>query len=229
MRDFRFILILAAAAIFSPLRLFAQQQPVPKHQVGLIDMAHVFKNYEKFTAMTESLQQEIEQTDGQAKSHVERIQQLQSQLQGGNLQEGSPDYLKLEREMLKAQTDLETFKRVAQRDFLRKEADIYKTIYLEVEDAVKRYASYYQYTLVLRFNRQKVDEAENPRDIINGMNRQVVFFRAQDDLTDPILDFLNAEWRKHTGARPAGNAPAPTAAPPGQKPSAANPPAGKTR
>ncbi len=57
---------------------FAQQpaagpsaQAVPpdavKHQIGLIDMAHIFKNYEKFTAMTASLQKEIEQTDLKAK------------------------------------------------------------------------------------------------------------------------------------------------------------------
>jgi outer membrane protein len=159
-------------------------------------MAYVFKNYEKFTAMTASLQKEIEQTDDQAKAHISQIKQYQEQLSSGNLQEGSPDYTKLENQLLKAQTDLETFKRMAQREFLRKEADIYKTIYLEVEDAVQRYASYYQYTLILRFNRQTVDEAEKPQDIINGMNRQVVFFRPQDDITNSILDHLNGEWRK---------------------------------
>jgi outer membrane protein len=199
--------------------------------VGLIDMAYVFKNYEKFTALTESLQKEIEQTDGQARGIVEKMKQLQGQLTSGNLQDGSPDSSKIEAELVKSKTELETFKLTAQRDFLRKEADIYKTVYLEVENAVRRYSAYYQYTLVLRFNRQKVDEAENPRDIINGMNRQVVFFRAQDDLTDPILDYLNGEWRKQNGVRPA--TPAKPAASPGAapagKPAAAAPRGGTAR
>ena len=175
------------------------------HQVALIDMAHVFKNYKKFTAMTESLQKEIEQTDGEDRHLIEQIRQLQGQLTSGNLQEGSADYQKIESQLLQAQTELESFKRVAQRDFLRKEADIYKTVYLEVEDAVARYASYFKYTLVLRFDRQKITGAENPRDIINGMNRQVVYFREQDDITDKILSFLNTQWQQQNGsAAPAG-------------------------
>ena len=190
----KFLLLAATAWALTSTAAFAQQQA--PNQVGLIDMAYVFKNYQKFTAMTESLQKEIEQSDSQAKAMIEQLKQIQDQLTSGNLQAGSADYVKLENQMLDVQTKVQTFRQVAQRDFLRKEADLYKTIYLETEDAVNRYAQYYHYTLVLRFNRQKVDEAENPQEIINGMNRQVIYFRPQDDLTDPILDFLNDQWRQ---------------------------------
>lgn len=207
-------LALALAAASAPSSLWAQAPAAiapaattaATHQVGLIDMAHVFKNYQKFSALTESLQSEIEQTDAEAKTLVQKIQQLQGQLSSGSLQEGSPEFTRLESDMLKAQTDLESFKRVAQRDFLRKEAEIYKTVYLEVEDAVQRYASYYKYTLVLRFSRDNVNEATDPKEIINGMNRQVVHFRSEDDITDPILDYLNSAWQKQNGGQPAGGA-----------------------
>ncbi len=197
---------------------FAQQpaagpsaQAVPpdavKHQIGLIDMAHIFKNYEKFTAMTASLQKEIEQTDLKAKGMVESMQQLQAQLTSGNLQEGSPDYARIEQQLLKAQTDLESFRRVAQRDVIRKEADVYKTIYLEIEELVQQYSRHFGYTLVLRFDRNAVTDAENPRDIIAGMNRQVVFHRNEHDITEPILNYLNERWRKQqTATGPTGPA-----------------------
>jgi outer membrane protein len=181
----------------------AESNAVPPHQVGLIDMSFVFKNYQKFNTMTASLQEEIQQLDEQAKTKVERMKQLQGQLTGGTLKEGSAEFIEAETSLMNAKSELETFKRVAQRDFLRKEADIYKTIYLEVEDAVRRYAAYYHYTLVLRFNRQDVHEAENPRDVMNGMNRQVLYFRSQDDLTDPILEYLNSEWQKQSGTSSA--------------------------
>ncbi|MCA9079242.1 MAG: OmpH family outer membrane protein [Planctomycetaceae bacterium] len=200
----RLILSLAACVTVATLA-FAQApstppKPAVPHKVGLIDMAHIFKNYEKFTALTESLQKEIEASDNQAKQMLEALQAKQKLLTGGTLVEGSPDFAKHEAELLDMQTNLETFRRKSQRDFLRKEADVYKTVYLEVEDAVKRYAEYYQYTLVLRFNRQNVDSAENPRDIISGMNRQVVFHRADEDITDPILSHLNGEWSKRRAA-----------------------------
>ena len=193
----RMFLSLTVLALLVPS---VSAQDVPPHQIGLIDLAHVFKNYKKFTAMTEALQQEIAETDGDAKSMIEQIQQYQSQLTSGNLQEGSPDFVRIEGQMLQAQTNLETFRKVAQRDFLRKEADIYKTVYLEVEDAVRQYAQFYKYTLILRFNREQLGQAEDPRAIINGMNRQVVFFRNQDDLTDPILSYLNEQWQQRQTA-----------------------------
>lgn len=176
------------------------QQPDVVHKIGLIDMAHVFKHYEKFTVMTETLQKEIEQRDTEAKAQIQQLQQIEAQLSGGDLPEGSPEFVRLEMQMLELQTRLQSLRQTAQRDFLKKEAELYKTVYLEVEDAVRRYSRYFNYTLVMRFDRKGVTEAENPRDIISGMNRQVLFHRVEDDLTDPILDYLNDTWRKKQAA-----------------------------
>jgi Skp family chaperone for outer membrane proteins len=176
-------------------------------QVGLIDMAHVFKNSYKFLSLTEALQKEIEAADGEAKGLVQKIQELQGQLNSGNLKPESPDYDKLVEQIAKSKAELETFKRVSQQKFLRKEADIYKSVYLDVEDAVRRYATYYKYTLVLRFDRNALENDDNPREVMNGLNRQVIHYRTQDDMTDPVLKFLNKEWEKNGGAVPESLAP----------------------
>ena len=170
------------------------------HQVGLIDMAHVFKNYNKFKSMTEDMQADAKAAQAEAEAMVEQMKQIQATMQ--NLTEGSTDYIANETKILTLQTKLESFRKVQQREFLRKEAEIYKTVYMEVQNAVQRYAKYYKYTLVLRFNRQSVDAAENPQEIITSMNRQVVHYREEDDLTDPILDFLNDEYSKSKGGAP---------------------------
>lgn len=176
------------------------------HQVGLIDMAHVFKEYSKFKAMSDALRAEVEASDAQAKATVQELQQLQAQLTSGNLAEGSPDYAALEQRLVSKSAELETFRKMKQREFLRKEADIYKTVYLEVQDAVQKYARYYNYTLIMRFNRDRVENAENPQEIIQSMNRPVVYHRIEDDLTDPILNYLNDQYNKSAAGRaaPAG-------------------------
>ncbi|MFG0297837.1 MAG: OmpH family outer membrane protein [Maioricimonas sp. JB045] len=182
----------------------AASQGQSEHQVALIDMAHIFKEYTKFKTLREALQEEIKQTDAKAKGMIEQIRTVQEQLTSGQLEEGSPDYVRLESQMLKLQTELESFRKVAQRDFHRREADIYKTVYLEVQDAVQKYASYYKYTVVLRFNRTRVEDAENPQEIIQSMNRQVVYYDTRDDLTDPILSWLNDNYAKTAGRPAAG-------------------------
>lgn len=189
----------------------AQPQGGP-HQIGLIDMAQVFKEYEKFKTLSDGLRAEVEASDAEAKEKIDELQQIQSQLTSGTLTEGSAEYATLEASLATKSSELETFRKLKQRDFLRKEADIYKTVYLEVQDAVQKYARYYKYTLIMRFNRDKVEDAENPQDIIQSMNRPVVFHRPEDDLTDPILNYLNGEYRKTAGrSTPAGTA-APTTA-----------------
>jgi len=210
-----------AAGLFVSSRVsLGQAGAAPKpaaHQVGLIDMAHVFKNYDKFKTSTAALQEQIKAADESAKKQVEAMKVIQEKM--SQLQQGSPDYANLERDLIAATTKLETFKKTSQLSFLRSEADIYKTVYLEVQNAVQQYAGVYKYTLIMRFNRNPVEDAENPQAIIQSMNRQVVYYRGEDDLTDPILNYLNDKYTKSGGAAapktqpraaaaPAGNAPA---------------------
>jgi Skp family chaperone for outer membrane proteins len=183
----------------------ATTKPALPHQIGLIDMAHVFKEYAKFKALSDSLKADVQAVDEEAKGKVLAVQQMQAKLTGGTLAEGSQDYTDLESQIVSAATELETFRKVKQREFLRKEADIYKTVYLEVQDAVQMYASHYKYTLIMRFNRDSVESAENPQEIIQSMNRPVVYHQTQDDLTDPILKYLNEQYNR-TAARPAAPA-----------------------
>jgi outer membrane protein len=173
----------------------------PPHQIGLIDMAFVFKKYDKFKTQTEALQASIKNADEQAKAKVELMKQMQERLT--TLQSGSPDYSKTEAQLIQAQTELETFRKKSQLDFLRSEADIYKTVYLEVQKTVEQYAKAYKYTLIMRFNRSPVEDADNPQEIIQSMNRQVVFYQNRDDLTDPILEYLNKEFAKKSGGAAA--------------------------
>jgi Skp family chaperone for outer membrane proteins len=168
------------------------------HKVGLIDMAHVFKNYKKFEALREELKEEISASEAKAKAMQDELGEMQKQMKG--LAEGGPEYTKAEQVIVKKAAEFETFRRSASRDFLKKESQIYLQVYNETSDAVKRYADFYKYTLVIRFNREELD-TENPQNLLQGMNRQVVYHKPEDDITVSVLDYLN---RKYTpSAAPA--------------------------
>lgn len=188
---------LAMVGLFTATRPGISQDaaatPAP-HQIGLIDMAHIFKNYEKFKDQTASLQKLAEEAEAKAQAMMEKGRKGQEQLQA--LTPGTPEYTQIEAELIKLKTELETFRQVEQQKIVRQQAEVYKTIYLEVQDVVNRYAQYYKYTLVIRFNRGDVAEAGNPNAIIQNMNRQVVYYQPQDDITDPILKHLNDQYRK---------------------------------
>lgn len=173
-------------------------------RVGLIDMAYVFKNYDKFKTLRDDLKTEIQTSDQKAKSMAGQLKTIQDQLKMYN--EGSPEYLAKEKELASLASDFEAFRKVAQRDFLRKEADIYKTVYMEVSDAVKLYAEHYKYAVILRFNRESINDAKNPETVLQSMNRQVVYHYSKHDITDSVLRYLNQNYAKTANARqPARN------------------------
>jgi len=179
------------------------------HKVGLIDMAHVFKNYKKFEALRDELKDEIAASEEQAKSMQEELLALQKAMKA--LVEGSPEFAKAEPQYVKMAGEFETFRRSASREFLKKESQIYLQVYNETSDAVSKYATHFKYTLVLRFNREDLD-TENPQNLLQGMNRQVVYHKAEDDITVDVLNHLNKQFTK-------------AASTPAAAPSATTPPA----
>lgn len=170
------------------------------HKVGLIDMAHIFKNYKKFEALREDLKTKIQQSEEQMKQMVGALQAKQNEMKA--LKEGSPEFTAAEQQLAKMTADAETYRRQMQREFLKEESQIYHTVYMEVSDAVSKWATYHKYTLVIRFNREELD-TENPQNLIQGMNRQVVWHRDEDDMTTAVLDFLNKQFASQAGGAAA--------------------------
>ena len=161
------------------------------HKVGLIDMAHVFKNYKKFEALRDELKEEIGASEAKAKGMQEELASMQKDMK--LLSEGGPEYTKAEQVIVRKAAEFETFRRAASRDFLKKESQIYLQVYKETSAAVKKYADYHKYTLIIRFNREELD-TENPQNLLQGMNRQVVYHHEEDDITPSVLEFLNRKF-----------------------------------
>ncbi len=173
--------------------------PSIPHKVGLIDMAYVFKNYKKFETLREDLKVEIAASEEKAKLMQQDTQTLQAQLK--TFTEGSTEYAKIEKQLVQKAADFEGFRRQMSREFLKKESQIYLQVYNEVSTMVTKYAEHFKYTLVMRFNREDLD-TENPAQLLQGMNRQVVYYRADDDITEQILAELNKRIEKSGGAKP---------------------------
>ena len=203
------VIVLAASVVGMAQGQAPRTQP-ETGPIGLIDMAHVFKNYKKFEAMTKDLQAEIQQSEAKLKAAAQQLKELaeQGQQLKTTVNESSPQFIEHEKRFTQAATEFESMKKIEQREFLRKEAQIYKTIYLEVADAVEQAANHYKYSVVLRFSREEIDAAGDPKELIQSMNRQVVFHRAEDDITDAVLAYLNKNYDRTAGGAAAGAAPA---------------------
>jgi outer membrane protein len=174
------------------------------HKVGLIDMGHIFNEYAKLKILREEYTVEMQDSETRAKGMVTKIQALQAELK--EYKEGTAEFSEREQKFAKLTSDFDTFRKVTQKDLLRKEAKMYHTVYLEVQDAVEKLCRHHGYTLVLRFNKEDLNTTD-PQKLIQGLNRQVVYHRNRDDMTSVVLKMLNQQYEKANPAAAAATAP----------------------
>lgn len=171
------------------------------HRIALIDMAHVFNEYDKMKELKEDLGAEFKDAELKAKSYLENIKKLQEELT--QFKDGSAEHKARETQIAKLTSEYQTFRQVATKELDRKTAKAHLTIYQEVQDAVEKFCEHFQYTLVIRFSRDELNSSD-PQKLIQGLNRQVVYHRRSDDLTNGVLKYLNERY----ASAGSGNAPA---------------------
>ncbi|MFH5802481.1 OmpH family outer membrane protein [Alienimonas sp. DA493] len=196
---------LISAAAAAALALSAQsglaQAPAaaPTGPVAVIDMAEVFANYDKFEDVRETLKNEIKAEGAKAEALAKEVQTIQAQLQAGTIPQDSEEYLQKAVSLKNKQTELQAEQmRISQR-FMKKEAELYKEIYNDVTAMVKMWCERKNYSLVIRYKRDGVDDAKQTQDILQGMNRLVVYHTPQDDITDTIIYALDRSYSAKSG------------------------------
>lgn len=194
-------MILTALALACLTMTAAAQEKAPDSaslptKIGLIDMGHVFKNYRKFKVLHDDLRVRVEKRSGQANLMAGRIQGLKSALRA--LDKRSPEYAKAEKQVVDKTRELEDFRKKTQRDILAEESQIYRTVYLEVADAVKKFAEAHGYTLILRFDRKGMEAVTEPENVAQKVNQLIVYFHPQNDVTEAIVKGLNEHYRKES-------------------------------
>ncbi len=179
----------------------AAAQAESPHKIGLIDMGRVFKEYKKFEALREDWKAELQTNEESAKALAGKVQKIMEEMKA--FKPGSPEYVKLEKQQTQMAAEFESFRKSSQRTLMQKEADIYKTVYLESMEIVEKFAKHYGYTLVMRFNSENI-EGEDLQKLQIGLNRVIVYHQSEDDLTDGVIGHLNKLYDKKPGGGSSG-------------------------
>jgi Skp family chaperone for outer membrane proteins len=166
-------------------------------KIGLVDMARVFKEYNKFEDMRASLKAEMETALAEAKKIAADAEKVKEELK--LLKPGSAEYIKRESDLAQLSSDFETKRKLANVQYQRKEAEIFQDIYVDSVGVIKLYAEHFKFSMVMRFNSAELDKT-NPSSLANGLNKLVIYHLPQDDITDAVIDYLN---RKYAPTKPA--------------------------
>jgi len=205
-----FLLVATILLAAQPATILAQDanSASKPHKIALIDISKVLKNYKKVDALRAEIKAEIAKSEPHRTSIGKKLETLKKRLGSGSLEPGSAKAAELEQQADSLKAELVVFNKNERKRILRREAQLLKTIHGEIKGVVKRAADAWGYTLVLRFNSSST-EATTPNSVVGELQRQVVYHRAEDDITKPVIEFLNKQFLKQspaprTGAQPAG-------------------------
>lgn len=178
------------------------------HKVALIDISQVLKQYKKVESLRTEIKAEIAKSEPLRTSMMKQIDTLNKRLKSGSIEPGSVKAAELEQQTDKLKAELVVYNKNERKRILRREAQLLKTIHGEIKAVVKRAADAWGYTLVLRFN-SAPSGSTTPNSVVGELQRQVVYYRTEDDITKPVIEYLNKQHLKQTpaprtGAQPAG-------------------------
>ena len=204
MKKLSVLAVLAASITFCGFRAAAQppattaMRPSPAAAapmrsappIALLDVGHIFKEHYRFKSSMNELKAKVKQAEDWVKSEKEAIRKMTEDLQ--RFESGTLEYKQLEEQIAGRVAQVETRIKLSRRDFLQEEAKRYHSTYREIESVVNYYVSTNGVGLVLRFSRTPVDP-NNPQAVITMINKPVVGYNAQLDITDWVLSQCNRD------------------------------------
>lgn len=197
----RTLITLTAFALLAGLTVSARAQSDADEatlptKIGLVDMAKVFKDYDKFNELREELKVEMQAQLEEAQAIANEAKKVSDEM--ALIKKGTPQYIMLEQKLAQLSSDFETKRKLAQANYVRREADIFSKVYSESSEIIALFAKHFEYTLVIRFNSEPVNP-EDPQSLAASLNKLVIYNRASDDLTSAIVSHLNKQHAKATG------------------------------
>jgi Skp family chaperone for outer membrane proteins len=186
-------LFLAGGSYFLSATRGAPKDPAEdvQHRVGLIDIGHIFQNYDKVKYLNEELDAEFKLEAEKFKAKMKKGQDLQEEIK--SFKEGTSEFATREAKLLKLAGELEAEKKQQGLRYQREKAKLLHQAYLEVYDAVERFCEKYKFTVVIKFNRIDLNTTD-PQKINALLNQSVMYHKNRDDLTDGVLKYLNEKY-----------------------------------
>ncbi len=170
--------------------------------IALIDVKFIFEKHARFKMMMDDLQADVERAEAQVQAERDAIKKLAERLENFR---GTPEYKAMEEEVAKRQSDLTVQIQLQRKEFLQREARIYYHVYQEILQELAYYCPQNGVDIVFRFSGDPVD-VENPNSVLGYVNRPVVWYGKDRDITGIILESLN---RRFVGSSGLGTRPTP--------------------
>ena len=174
--------------LFTANQTTAQTQQ-PGGVVAVLDVKQVFDDCTAFQNEIQVIKQEIKAFEEKFRQEGETLLEERRKL-SEQFRSNSQEFKDGEADLARRFSDLKVRQQLKQKEILEKEASVYYDTYKKIATIVANFAEANGITLVLRYESKPIDR-DNRAEVIQGVNRRVVFQRNRD-----LTKFISQEVNK---------------------------------
>ena len=155
--------------------------------VGLVNVDRILKDYKPLNDKLDPLKAEAKDLDGKVQVRQAELETVANQAR--QTQPGSPEFQRLQIQLVKLQTELQQFVAKGRHDLQQKEATVYLAFFRQLDTEVGKYAKANGLKLVLRQYETSFEDGQSLQDVAKSLNRTILYEEGLD-ITDAILKAL---------------------------------------
>lgn len=195
------VALIALVGMYASAQMPARPPVRPAYSgspVALVDISYIFKEHVRFKGKMTQMKADVDRAEAEVKEIRNNIVRLSERLR--DYTPGTPDYKSIEEEITNRQATLAARVQLQKKEFLQREAKIYYDTYQEVFSEVDYFAKANGIAMVLRFNGDPVEKGI-PQSVLQHINKPVVWYAQDRDITKVVLDRLNMRGPATSGTR----------------------------
>jgi Skp family chaperone for outer membrane proteins len=174
-----------------------QVRVFPAPLCGTIDVDQVMKKYEKVTKQMKELEDEAKVKEGE----LARIEALGRQTleKRDTFTQDSPQYSKLNEELMGLKVKLDSTKENAEREFKQRFSNLMISSYREIDEMTRLVAKSHQLTVVYKYIQQPSDKS-NQMALKSWISQEIIYADPRYDVTAEVTMYLNNRYAREQAA-----------------------------
>jgi Skp family chaperone for outer membrane proteins len=161
---------------------------------AVVDVDHILDNHPTFIKDMESMKAEYQKTMEDFEARRKKLASEAEQLNGA-LSPDSAEFKQKQESLVQADSKMRLEVVNKEKEFGERQARLILDTYNQIVGGVNGAAQYFKYDMVVRYSRKQISNmnAKKPPTVQMGLDREVIYFNPQHDLTDTVIAMLKRD------------------------------------
>lgn len=173
-------------------------------KIGFVDLTRALEKYERRVVLEKELQELHDTLSRQDDVSTKELRRVTDEME--QLAMGSPERVEMEGRRRKLAADLETFRRTSMEKLNKRYVDMILQLYTRIVQETDAVARERDYDMVIKDQTMEPEVGRRGEVVLQMSQRVVLFSKPEYDLTNSVIERLNAAFQaeqKKTGGAPA--------------------------